>query len=63
MTAQYDGIAREYQATKTTPLRHYIEAFTFFDLLGSLTDQRVLDLACGEGFYTRMIAAAGAADV
>jgi ubiquinone/menaquinone biosynthesis C-methylase UbiE len=60
MSAQYDAIAREYQATKESPLRQYVEAFSFFNMLGDVQGQEVLDLACGEGFYTRLIAAAGA---
>jgi ubiquinone/menaquinone biosynthesis C-methylase UbiE len=60
MSAQYDSIAREYQATKESPLRQYVEAFSFFSMLGEVRGQEVLDLACGEGFYTRLIAGAGA---
>ncbi|MCP4001134.1 MAG: class I SAM-dependent methyltransferase [Gammaproteobacteria bacterium] len=60
MSAQYDDIAREYQATKESPLRQYVEAFSFFNMLGDVQDKEVLDLACGEGFYTRLIATAGA---
>ena len=61
--AQYDDIAREYQATKQSPLRRYIEAYSFFRMLGDVTAQRVLDLACGEGFYSRALREAGAAHV
>jgi 2-polyprenyl-3-methyl-5-hydroxy-6-metoxy-1,4-benzoquinol methylase len=60
---QYDAIAREYQATKESPLRLHIEAFSFFDMLGDPAGLRVLDLACGEGFYTRAIAKRGAKTV
>jgi ubiquinone/menaquinone biosynthesis C-methylase UbiE len=60
MSAQYDAIAREYQATKESPLRQYVEAFSFSTMLGDVQGQDVLDLACGEGFYTRLIAGAGA---
>jgi ubiquinone/menaquinone biosynthesis C-methylase UbiE len=31
-----------------------------FDLMGNVKDQRVLDLACGEGYNTRMLARKGA---
>jgi ubiquinone/menaquinone biosynthesis C-methylase UbiE len=60
MVAQYDGIAREYQRTKESPLRRHIEAHTFFQMLGDMAGLAVLDLACGEGFYTRLIKQAGA---
>ena len=61
MVAQYDAIAREYQRTKESPLRRHIEAFTFFQMLGDVAELSVLDLACGEGFYTRLMKLAGAA--
>ncbi len=63
MSAQYDAIAREYQATKKSPLRRHIEAFSFFNMLGDIRGLGVLDLACGEGFYTRLIRASGAVSV
>lgn len=63
MAAQYDAIAREYQRTKESPLRRHIEAYSFFQMLGDVSGLAVLDLACGEGFYTRLIRQAGAAAV
>ena len=63
MSAQYDSIAREYQRTKASPLRRHVEAPTFFNMLGNVRGLRVLDLACGEGFYSRLIRQAGAAAV
>ena len=61
MAAQYDAIAREYQRTKESPLRRHIEAYSLFGMLGDAAGLTVLDLACGEGFYTRLIKQAGAA--
>ena len=61
MPAQYDAIAREYQRTKESPLRRHVEAYSFFQMLGDVSGLAVLDLACGEGFYTRLIRQAGAA--
>ncbi len=63
MSAQYDDIAAGYQRTKTSPVRRYIETYSFLRMLGDVSGLRVLDLACGEGFYTRHIARAGAAHV
>jgi ubiquinone/menaquinone biosynthesis C-methylase UbiE len=63
VSAQYDGIAREYQRTKESPIRRHIEAHTFFSMLGDVSNLDVLDLACGEGFYTRLLRQAGAARV
>jgi len=61
MNTQYDDIAEQYQRSKESPLRRYIEAYTFMELAGDVRAKRVLDLACGEGFYTRRLKAAGAA--
>lgn len=63
MTAQYDAIADAYRRTKQSPLRQYVETPSFLRRLGDLRGLRVLDLACGDGFYTRAIRRAGAAEV
>ena len=63
MGAQYDAIAEKYQRTKGSPLRTYVEAHTFLGLIGDLHGKRVLDLACGEGFYTRQLKKLGAMHV
>jgi 2-polyprenyl-3-methyl-5-hydroxy-6-metoxy-1,4-benzoquinol methylase len=39
------------------------ESYTFFRMVGALAGQRVLDLACGFGFYTRLLKQRGAAQV
>ena len=57
---QYDAIAEAYKNSKQLPFREYIEAHTLFEILGDIRGQCVLDLACGEGFYTRKIKQAGA---
>lgn len=60
MHAQYDKIAEQYRRSKESPIRRYIEAHTFMGLIGDVSGLRVLDLACGEGFYSRRLKAAGA---
>jgi ubiquinone/menaquinone biosynthesis C-methylase UbiE len=45
------------------PWRHYIECFTLFELIGDFKGKAVLDLACGEGYYTRQLKQRGAARV
>lgn len=57
---QYDSIASQYQRSKHSPIRQYVESYSFFSLLGDLHECSVLDLACGEGFYTRRIRRRGA---
>ncbi len=59
-TAYYNLIAQEYKTSKQLPFRTYIESHTLFQVLDDLRGQYVLDLACGEGFYTRKLKAAGA---
>ena len=61
--AEYDAIARGYQESKRLPFREYVERHTLFELLGDVGGKRVLDLACGEGFYTRLLRQAGALEV
>lgn len=61
MSAQYDGIAAAYQRTKEAPLRRYLEAPSFLQRVGDVRGLRVLDLACGDGYYTRALKQAGAA--
>lgn len=63
MNAQYDAIAEQYRRSKHSPLRKYVEAHTFMELVGDVRGKRILDLACGEGFYSRRLQAAGAARV
>jgi len=63
MPTNYDPIAALYQLSKQQPWRTHIEAFTFLELIGDPTGKSVLDVACGEGFYTRMIRQRGAARV
>ena len=63
MSAQYDTIAEQYARTKHSPLRTWVELPSFMGLAGDVRGLRVLDLACGDGFYTRLLKAAGAAEV
>jgi len=63
MTTDYNPIAEQYQRSKQQPWRTLIECFTLMGLIGDPTELSVLDLACGEGFYTRLIRHRGAARV
>src|SRR5438552_8571094 len=63
MATDYDPIAEQYKRSKQQPWRTYIECFTLMELVGDLRGKAVLDFACGEGFYTRMIRVRGAARV
>jgi ubiquinone/menaquinone biosynthesis C-methylase UbiE len=63
VTTDYNPIAEQYQRSKQQPWRTFIECFTLMDLIGDPTGLSALDLACGEGFYTRLIRHRGAARV
>lgn len=63
MTTDYNQIAAEYKQAKLQPWRFYIERYTMFQLIGDLQGKAVLDLACGEGYYTRALKQKGAARV
>lgn len=60
MTTNYDDIADEYQNTKTNPIKFYSEEWTFFRVLGDVQGRAVLDVACGYGYFTRMLRRLGA---
>lgn len=63
MSTNYDPIAEQYKRSKQQPWRTYIEAYSLMLLIGDPTGKSVLDVACGEGFYTRMLKQRGAARV
>lgn len=59
-TPEYDRLSRQYQRSKGLPFRIHSEMPDHLALLGDVRGLDVLDLACGEGFYTRRIKQAGA---
>ncbi len=61
--AQYDRIASAYRESKRLRFRTAIERFTLFETLGDVRGRTVLDLACGEGHYARLLLRAGATAV
>lgn len=63
MTTDYDPIAEQYKRSKQQPWRTYIECFTLMKLIGDPRGLHVLDVGCGEGFYSRLIRERGAARV
>ena len=56
----YDTIAEEYKKSREWPCCLHIEEYTYFNLLGNLGGKSILDLACGEGLYTRKVKHKGA---
>jgi SAM-dependent methyltransferase len=63
--AEYDGITEEYSQVHEGDMvqRRYIFDPSFMKALGDLSGLRVLDLACGSGYFTRKIRLAGAREV
>lgn len=63
MSTNYDPIAEQYKRAKEQPWRCFVESFTLLELTGDPTGLSVMDLACGEGFYSRMLRQQGARSV
>src|SRR6185312_14928001 len=60
MTTDYNAIADRYKRAKQQPWRSYVESFTLLSLIGEVSGLAVVDLACGEGYYTRILRRQGA---
>eukprot|EP01036_Dinobryon_divergens_P038157 gene38157-50036_t len=58
--AAYDSISKDYRKSKELPFRKYAEENTLMQLIGDVTGLKVLDLACGDGVYSRMLKRKGA---
>jgi 2-polyprenyl-3-methyl-5-hydroxy-6-metoxy-1,4-benzoquinol methylase len=63
MDAEYDHIAERYKRDKLKPWRTHLERYTLLRLVGDVAGKAVIDLACGEGYYTRALRQQGAARV
>ena len=63
MDTDYDRIAEQYQRAKLQPWRTHIERYTLLQLAGDVAGKTVIDLACGEGYYTRALREQGAARI
>jgi len=63
MTTDYNVIAEQYKQCKEHPWRARIETYSIMKRLGNLDGKKVLDVACGEGFYARKLRQCGAREV
>ena len=61
--AQYDHIGSKYDEYAHTATLKWAECYMFFRMVGALEGKRVLDVACGFGFYTRLLKQRSAAQV
>ena len=63
MDTDYDRIAKQYKQARPQPWRTHIERYTLLRLVGDVAGKAVIDLACGEGHYTRALKQEGAARI
>ncbi len=61
--AQYDQIGVKYDEYARTATLKRAECYSILKLVGMLDGKRVMDLACGFGFYSRVLKQQGAAQV
>ena len=60
---RYDPFAEQYRRSKDAPFRQHVEQHTLRLLTGPLRGESTLDLACGEGYYSRLLKTWGAGTV
>ncbi len=63
MPDQYERIAEQYARSKHVIWRDHIEQYSLTQLLGDVSGKSILDLACGEGYYSRLLTELGASRV
>jgi toxoflavin synthase len=63
MDDQYQRISAAYRQARRSPVSLYYEAPSVVKAIGDVGGSRVIDFACGEGFYTRILKQSGAATV
>jgi len=61
MTTDYNRIGDLYRRAKEQPWRLRIEGPSMMQLIGDVRGKMIVDMACGEGFFTRQLKRAGAA--
>ncbi len=61
--ATYDGIGSAYEDYASGATLKRAESYSVLEMVGDLTSVDVLDLACGTGFYTRLLREKGAESV
>ena len=60
---EYEAIADAYADSMRLPFRNAVEKHTLLEVLGDVTGARALDMACGDGYYTRLLKRSGASEV
>ena len=59
---EYEAIADAYADSMRLPFRDAIEKHTLLEMLGDISGTRALDMACGDGYYTRLLKRLGASE-
>ena len=59
---EYEAIADAYADSMRLPFRDAIEKHTLLELLGDVAGAKALDMACGDGYYTRLLKRKGASE-
>jgi len=54
-------IAEQYRQARAHSRRSHAETYSLMNLVGDVAGKNVLDVACGEGHFTRLLRKAGAA--
>ncbi|XXT15053.1 methyltransferase domain-containing protein [Sorangium sp. So ce429] len=60
MPSRYDALADICSLANDLPYRSHVERYTYWELLGSVDGKSVLDVACGDGMYCRLLTQRGA---
>jgi SAM-dependent methyltransferase len=63
MKDQYRQISESFRDARQAPATTFLEAPSFIAAVGDVSDTSVIDFACGEGYYTRLLKKRGAASV
>lgn len=57
LTKQYDNISKEYVSLiKIDPAKQFVQYPEALKLLGDVKDKKILDIGCGDGTFTQMLA-------
>ena len=59
---EYEAIADAYADSMRLPFRDAIEKHTLLEMLGDVAGAKALDMACGDGYYTRLLKRLGASE-
>lgn len=61
MMVQFDKVGKSYsQIIKVEPLKRFVQPFTTLTLLGNVKGELILDMGCGNGSISRLVASKGA---